>query len=74
MMFGALLIEGAAGPQLVTEHPDLFWGVINSMYIGNILLLIMSIPMVGVFVKILGSDRASSPPSPCSSPCWACTP
>ena len=54
LMFGALLIQGVQpGPQLVTEHPDLFWGVINSMYIGNILLLIMSIPMVGVFVKIL---------------------
>src|SRR5205823_5461352 len=34
-------------------EPDLFWGVVNSMYIGNILLLIMSIPLVGVFVKIL---------------------
>jgi putative tricarboxylic transport membrane protein len=54
LMFGALLIQGIQpGPQLVTEHPDVFWGVINSMYIGNILLLIMSIPMVGVFVRIL---------------------
>jgi len=54
LMFGALLIQGIPpGPQLVTDHPDLFWGVINSMYIGNILLLIMSIPMVGIFVKIL---------------------
>lgn len=54
LMFGALLIQGVQpGPQLVDQHPDLFWGVINSMYIGNILLLIMSIPMVGVFVRIL---------------------
>lgn len=54
LMFGALLIQGIPpGPQLVSEHPDLFWGVVNSMYVGNILLLIMSIPMVGVFVKIL---------------------
>ncbi|UBU17126.1 tripartite tricarboxylate transporter permease [Nonomuraea gerenzanensis] len=54
LMFGALLIQGIQpGPQLVTEHPDVFWGVVNSMYIGNILLLIMSIPMVGVFVRIL---------------------
>ncbi|MEV5503188.1 tripartite tricarboxylate transporter permease [Nonomuraea fuscirosea] len=54
LIFGALLIQGIQpGPQLVTEHPDVFWGVINSMYIGNILLLIMSIPMVGVFVRIL---------------------
>ncbi|MCV9993502.1 tripartite tricarboxylate transporter permease [Paeniglutamicibacter sp. ZC-3] len=54
LMFGALLIQGVTpGPQLVEEHPDLFWGVVNSMYIGNILLLIMSIPLVGLFVKIL---------------------
>jgi putative tricarboxylic transport membrane protein len=54
LMFGALLIQGIPpGPQLVSEHPDLFWGVVNSMYIGNILLLIMSIPMVGIFVRIL---------------------
>ena len=54
LMYGALLIHGIPpGPQLVSDHPDLFWGVINSMYIGNILLLIMSIPMVGMFVKIL---------------------
>lgn len=54
LMFGALLIIGVTpGPRLLTEDPELFWGVINSMYIGNILLLIMSIPMVGLFVKIL---------------------
>jgi putative tricarboxylic transport membrane protein len=54
VIFGALLIQGVSpGPQLVTQEPELFWGVINSMYIGNILLLIMSIPLVGLFVKIL---------------------
>ncbi|RSM56720.1 transporter [Actinoplanes sp. ATCC 53533] len=54
VIFGALLIQGVTpGPQLVTEHPDLFWGVVNSMYIGNVLLLIMSMPLVGVFVRIL---------------------
>jgi putative tricarboxylic transport membrane protein len=54
VIFGALLIQGVTpGPQLVEEHPDLFWGVVNSMYIGNILLLVMSIPLVGLFVKIL---------------------
>jgi putative tricarboxylic transport membrane protein len=54
IIFGALLIQGVTpGPQLITEQPDLFWGVVNSMYIGNILLLIMSIPLVGLFVKIL---------------------
>jgi putative tricarboxylic transport membrane protein len=54
VILGALLLQGVpVGPQLVTQEPDLFWGVVNSMYIGNILLLIMSIPLVGLFVKIL---------------------
>lgn len=54
LMFGALLIQGVTpGPQLVENNPELFWGVINSMYIGNILLLLMSIPLVGIFVRIL---------------------
>ncbi|MGY2128215.1 tripartite tricarboxylate transporter permease [Blastococcus sp. SYSU DS0617] len=54
VIFGALLIQGVPpGPRLVTDEPELFWGVVNSMYIGNILLLIMSIPLVGIFVKIL---------------------
>ncbi|GAA4736110.1 tripartite tricarboxylate transporter permease [Modestobacter marinus] len=54
VIFGALLVSGVSpGPRLVTDEPELFWGVVNSMYIGNILLLIMSIPLVGLFVKIL---------------------
>ncbi|XVU30563.1 tripartite tricarboxylate transporter permease [Actinoplanes sp. CA-054009] len=54
VIFGALLIQGITpGPQLVTEHPELFWGVVNSMYLGNVLLLIMSMPLVGLFVRIL---------------------
>ncbi|SEL91995.1 putative tricarboxylic transport membrane protein [Blastococcus sp. DSM 46786] len=54
VIFGALLIQGVTpGPRLVEDDPELFWGVVNSMYIGNILLLIMSIPLVGLFVRIL---------------------
>jgi putative tricarboxylic transport membrane protein len=54
ILFGALLILGITpGPQLVDERPDLFWGVINSMYIGNLILLALSIPLVGIFVRIL---------------------
>src|SRR3954468_701053 len=54
MLFGALLILGVSpGPQLVDERPDVFWGVINSMYIGNLILLALSIPLVGLFVRIL---------------------
>jgi putative tricarboxylic transport membrane protein len=54
VIYGALLVQGVSpGPQLVSQEPELFWGVVNSMYVGNILLLIMSIPLVGLFVKIL---------------------
>jgi putative tricarboxylic transport membrane protein len=59
VMFGALLLQGIPpGPQLITDHPDIFWGVIDSMYIGNLLLLAMSIPLIGLFVRVL-----SVPPS-----------
>ena len=54
IIFGALLLQGIIpGPGLIREHPDLFWGVVNSMYIGNIFLLILSVPLVGLFVRIL---------------------
>ena len=58
MLFGALLILGVSpGPQLVDERPDVFWGVINSMYIGNIMLLILSIPL-----DTIGSDDEPEEP------------
>jgi putative tricarboxylic transport membrane protein len=41
------------GPRLITSHPNLFWGVISSMYIGNIMLLVLNLPLIGVWVKIL---------------------
>lgn len=54
MLYAALLVVGVTpGPQLIDERPDLFWGVVNSMYIGNLILLLLSIPLVGIFVKIL---------------------
>jgi putative tricarboxylic transport membrane protein len=54
VLYGALLLQGIPpGPQLITEHPDVFWGVVNSMYLGNILLLLLSIPLIGVFVRVL---------------------
>lgn len=54
VMFGALMLQGITpGPQLVSEDPGLFWGVINSMYLGNIILIVLSIPLIGLFVKIL---------------------
>ncbi|MBI2157602.1 MAG: tripartite tricarboxylate transporter permease [Candidatus Rokubacteria bacterium] len=54
MMLAALTLHGIRpGPLLVTEHPDLFWGVIASMYLGNALLLILNLPLVGLFIQIL---------------------
>jgi putative tricarboxylic transport membrane protein len=54
MIFAALMIQGVTpGPFLVTEHPDIFWGVIASMYIGNVMLLILNLPLVGVWVQLL---------------------
>lgn len=54
LIFGALLMQNIVpGPNLVSDHPDVFWGVIASMYIGNLLLLVLNLPLVGVFVQLL---------------------
>lgn len=54
MIFAALLIQGVQpGPFLVMEHPDVFWGVIASMYVGNIMLLVLNLPLVGLWVQLL---------------------
>ncbi|MBI1912698.1 MAG: tripartite tricarboxylate transporter permease [Deltaproteobacteria bacterium] len=54
MFLGALVIHGVQpGPLLVKQHPDLFWGVIASMYIGNFMLLILNLPLIGIWVQFL---------------------
>jgi putative tricarboxylic transport membrane protein len=54
LMLAALTIQGvAAGPQLITKHPDLFWGVIASMWIGNLMLLVLNLPLVGIWIRLL---------------------
>ena len=54
MIFVALLIHGVRpGPLLVTEKPDVFWGLIASMYIGNAMLLVLNLPLIGLWVKLL---------------------
>jgi putative tricarboxylic transport membrane protein len=54
MIFAALMIQGITpGPFLVTEHPDVFWGVIASMYLGNAMLLVLNLPLVGLWVQML---------------------
>jgi putative tricarboxylic transport membrane protein len=54
LLLGALLIQGIQpGPQLISQHADLFWGLIASFWVGNILLVILNVPMIGIWVKLL---------------------
>jgi putative tricarboxylic transport membrane protein len=54
LILGALIIKGVQpGPQLIGEHPDIFWGLIASFWIGNVLLVILNVPMIGVWVRLL---------------------
>lgn len=54
LMLGALMIHGIApGPQLMTEQPSLFWGLVMSFWIGNVLLVILNVPLIGLWVRLL---------------------
>jgi putative tricarboxylic transport membrane protein len=54
LMLGALVIHGIApGPQLMTQSPDLFWGLIASMWIGNLMLIVLNLPLIGLWVSLL---------------------
>jgi len=54
LMIGALMIHGISpGPQMMTKNPDLFWGLIMSFWIGNVLLLVLNIPLIGIWVRVL---------------------
>ena len=54
VLLGAFIMFGIQpGPQLMTEKPDLVWGLINSMYVGNVILVILNLPLIGLFVRIL---------------------
>ena len=54
LMLGALQIQGISpGPQVMTKYPDLFWGVIASMWIGNMMLLVLNLPMIGIWIRLL---------------------
>ena len=54
ILLGALMIHGIQpGPLLMKNEPELFWGVIASMYIGNIMLLVLNLPMIGLWVRLL---------------------
>ena len=54
MLLGAFMIHGVTpGPLMMKQNPELFWGVIASMYIGNVMLLILNLPLIGMWVQIL---------------------
>jgi putative tricarboxylic transport membrane protein len=54
LLLGALIIHGIQpGPRLIVEHPDIFWGLIASFWLGNIMLIVLNVPMIGVWVKML---------------------
>jgi putative tricarboxylic transport membrane protein len=54
LILGALMIQGIApGPQVMTQRPELFWGLIASMWIGNFMLLVLNLPLIGLWVKLL---------------------
>ncbi len=54
MLIGALMIHGVQpGPMMIAKNPELFWGVITSMYLGNLLLLVLNLPLIGIWVQML---------------------
>ena len=54
ILLGAFMIHGIQpGPMLITKYPDLFWGTVMSMYLGNVMLLILNLPLIGLWVQVL---------------------
>lgn len=54
LMIAAMLVHGVQpGPQIITDHPAMFWGVIASMWIGNLMLLMLNLPLIGIWVRVL---------------------
>jgi putative tricarboxylic transport membrane protein len=54
VLFGAFLIHGIQpGPFLLNDHPDIFWGLVSSMYLGNVMLLFLNLPMIPLWIQIL---------------------
>lgn len=54
LMLGAMIMQGVVpGPQVMTAHADLFWGLIASMWIGNLMLLVLNLPLIGIWVRLI---------------------
>jgi TctA family transporter len=54
LMIGAMMIHGITpGPEIISKQPELFWGLIASMWIGNLMLVVLNLPLIGIWVKLL---------------------
>jgi len=54
ILLGALMVHGISpGPLMIQQHPDLFWGVVSSMYVGNVMLLLLNLPLIGIWIRVL---------------------
>ncbi len=54
LLLGAMMIYGVQpGPRMIMQHPDLFWGVVASMYMGNAMLVVLNLPLIGLWVQVL---------------------
>jgi putative tricarboxylic transport membrane protein len=56
LLLGALMIHGVRpGPMLIQEHSDLFWGLVASMYLGNVMLIVLNLPLIGLWVRVVST-------------------
>jgi TctA family transporter len=54
LMVGAMMVHGIApGPEIITKQPQLFWGLIASMWLGNLMLVVLNLPLIGIWVRLL---------------------
>lgn len=59
ILLGALLVLGVQpGPMMLADNPDMFWGVVASMYVGSVVLLVLNLPLIPVFAKVLNTPKA----------------
>jgi len=75
LMVGAMTIHNIQpGPQVMTSNPELFWGLIASMWIGNLMLVVLNLPMIGLWIKLLTVPYRWLSPRLCCSARLVCTP
>jgi TctA family transporter len=54
VLLGAMMMHGVVpGPEFITREPDMFWGLVVSFWIGNVMLLVLNLPLIGLFVKLI---------------------